>query len=65
MLCPALQRHKNMYAQLTQQMQASQGVRSGMSTEGTISREEEADGEAGVAGRWHTRKADEIEPVQA
>tara|TARA_B100000768_G_scaffold171271_1_gene178419 strand:+ start:1162 stop:1326 length:165 start_codon:yes stop_codon:yes gene_type:complete len=54
-----------MYAQLTQQMQASQGVRSGMSTEGTISREEEADGEAGVAGRWHTRKADEIEPVQA
>ena len=65
MLCPALQRHKNMYAQLQQQMQASQGVRSGMSTEGTISREEEADGEAGVAGRWHTRKADEIEPVQA
>ena len=60
-----MQRHKNMYAQLQQQMQASQGVRSGMSTEGTISREEEADGEAGVAGRWHTRKADEIEPVQA
>lgn len=61
-----MQRHKNMYAQLQQQMQASQGVRSGMSTEGTISREEEeADGEAGVEGRWHTRKADEIEPVQA
>ena len=55
-----------MYAQLQQQMQASQGVRSGMSTEGTIStEEEEADGEAGVEGRWHTRKADEIEPVQA
>lgn len=61
-----MQRHKDMYAQLQQQMQASKGVRSGMSTEGTISREEEeADGEAGVAGRWHTRKADEIEPVQA
>ncbi len=59
-----MQRHKNMYAQLQQQMQASEGVRSGMSTEGTMSGEE-ADGEAGTAGRWHTRKADEIEPVQA
>jgi len=53
-----------MYAQLQQQMQASEGVRSGMSTEGTMSGEE-ADGEAGTAGRWHTRKADEIESVQA